>query len=895
MSTETAARLPERNEPVSLSALLLVAATIISSAMPCIEVPNLELSFFDLPILLTLIWHRWPFAIANLVLGAATGLVLWGIHDVMAWAVIYLNTLLLIGFIILVKRGFRQLGLSVVGIAYWLLVGTPVTFILFSLQFTDNSVAIIATGQRLFSGVLVITAAIAFHFAVVLIQHRLPDALFGGERRFTVRMREIAESAAVMAASIPMLFLIWALIDRDIDSEIDALFAASDARFESLAQAASNNLTEQRDVLRELLSLSGGASLEQRMSLDGFDEQLLAVLNADGAIGFALRTDAQAPMYLSEEARAAGLSVDDIVDTSAGAEQATAIALTDNEQGLTGYVLSTTSPSLILIYESPLTLWDALYGADMLGLMSGLEDTGMIDRVSHFHGPSGQELYGISDDATIVREEYDYAIWIPPARQVEKEKAFKRVERLSKSYITFQASDQLIESFDRDLYDVDCFRYTIDLWSHVRGSLVNQSFLIFGATLVLLLMAGLIEFAVARFSQPFMQLAQAMQRFSQAPPNEQRPSFEFDLTTGTNLFRHLAKGFNQMEAAVRESTQRVASLNTSYESLLNRASIGFIATDTVGNIEYINPTADDLMRAVTDLPARIQAETENDADVASINVSNQDQVLNLLATQTSRVNLNGVIDGKWLIVYDVSALRSTERKLLEAQRLSTLGQLTTGMSHEISQPLQAMTLTVANLKRSLRDHIEEKPTLGEKLQRIDGNLHKIANLIKFMQTYGGAGSLTDESFDPGESINEALTGYQDSSANRLTITFKNDLPPTARVTGDPEQFALVIHHIVKNSGDAADEKLVDAPQPLNITAELINDRIMICLTDTCGGIPESVLPYIFDPFYTTKEPDKGMGLGLSVSLGIITSMGGHISASNISGGAQFKLDVPLAD
>jgi hypothetical protein len=219
---------------------------------------------------------------------------------------------LLIGFIILVKRSFRQLGLSVVGIAYWLLVGTPITFILFSLQFTDNSVAIIATGQRLFSGVLVITAAIAFHFAVVLIQHRLPDVLFGGERRFTVRMREIAESAAIMAASIPMLFLIWALIDRDIDSEIDALFAASDARFESLAQAANNNLNEQRNTLQELLSLSGGAGLEQRMSSDGFDDQLLGVLNADGAVGFALRTDAQAPMYLSEGAQTAGLSADDI-------------------------------------------------------------------------------------------------------------------------------------------------------------------------------------------------------------------------------------------------------------------------------------------------------------------------------------------------------------------------------------------------------------------------------------------------------------------------------------------------------------------------------------------------------------------------------------------------------
>ena len=893
MTTDQQVSMRQRTETLSLSAVLLTALTIVTSVIPCIELPNLEIALFDLPILLCLIWHRPSFAVANWALGATVGFVFWGSLDVTAWLAVYLNTLLFVGFILLIKRNFRQLGLSVVGISYWLIIGTPISFILFALQYADNDVAVIAVGQRLFSGLLVITLAIAAHFTVVLIQSRLPSFVFGQGRRFTVRMREIAETAALMAAALPMLFLLWALVDRETESEIGALFAASDARFESLALSANANLAEQRALLQSLRSLANGINFQERHPAANFDQQLLATINASDAIGFVLRADNESPLYLSNSMAQIGLREGELAAALTKQTNAGALALTDDEQGLTGYLLSASDPTLMLVYETPLALWDALYGSDMLGLMSGLNDAGMIDRVSHFHGPSAQELYGISDEAVIVRQEYDYAIWIPPVRFIDTEQPFKRLEKLSKSYITFQASDELIASFDRDLYDVDCFRYTVDLWSHIKDALLNASFLVFAAAWVLLIMAGLIEFAVGRFSRPFTQLADAMESFSATRPGEPHATFEFDLETGTNLFRNLALGFNRMEVAVHESTDRLARLNSSYESLLSEASIGFIALKDDGEIDYINPTASALLAAIEDLPERVEAGAASGNDVVSIDISNQKATINLLATQAPRTDLTGATEGKWLIVYDVSSLRSTERKLLEAQRLSTLGELTMGMSHEISQPLQAMTLTVANLKRSLRANIVEQPALGEKLARIDGNIHKIANLIKFMQTYGGIGSTKEEQFDPAVCIDEEVRRHNQNRNGQLAISVENKLPLQSLILGDAEQFGLVIHHIIKNASDAAIAIPNDEVKHLAICCELESDRIKIELSDDCGGIAETALAYVFDPFFTTKDPDKGMGLGLSVSHGIITSMGGEVTAANIAEGARFTIKLPL--
>lgn len=881
------------NARISVTLIALALTMAACSVTSSIDIPNMALSLTDLPALLTLIWFRWPYAVANIVMGACIGLIAWGVDDPTVWAASYLNTLLFIGFIIAIKRAYRQLGLTVVGIAYWLAIGVPLTFVLFSLQSTDNDYAIIASGQRLFSALVTIAAAISLHFTVILSQHRLPDFLFGGERRFTVRMREIAETAAIIAAAIPMLLLLWALIDRETEAEISALFAASDARFESLAQSAGANLQRQRQALESLTGLLGSSSPTDISTSRSFEEKLLTALNSQSAVGFVLQLQPHQPIGLSVSASQLGLSAAELTATFAGEQAIAAVTLTNDEQGPTGYMVSTQYPKFMLLYTTPADLWDALYGRDMLGLMSGLQDAGIIDRVSHFHGPSEQELYGIADESTIIREEYDYAIWIPPARTENLNRRLSRLEGLSKSYITFQASDELINSFDPELYDVDCFRYTVDLWSYLSGPLSNLSFFILTATGLLLFMASLIEFAVGRFSRPFLQLADAMEHFSASPTSKAQPLFAFDLTTGTSLFRYLAAGFNRMESAVNESTQRLVALNSSYESLLSRARIAFIAIDKAGHIEYANPTAETLLTVVENLTGSIETGINAESEVTPLTLTSKRGNLHLLVSETPRVNLAGDIDGKWLMASDISSLRSAERKLLEAQRLSTLGQLTTGMAHEISQPLQAMTLTLANLKRSLRNTFEQSPQTKEKLERIDSHVHKIGNLIKFMKTYGGISAANQTLFSLEDCLADAVTRHERNSPERLAIKLTNQTSSSISLLGDSEQFTLVLEHIIKNARDAAQTTAHNDPCTLDIAVLAQEDSWVITLSDNCGGIADDVMPYIFDPFFTTKDPDKGMGLGLSVSHGIISSMGGRISAENTENGVTFAICLPV--
>ena len=112
--------------------------------------------------------------------------------------------------------------------------------------------------------------------------------------------------------------------------------------------------------------------------------------------------------------------------------------------------------------------------------------------------------------------------------------------------------------------------------------------------------------------------------------------------------------------------------------------------------------------------------------------------------------------------------------------------------------------------------------------------------------------------------------------------------------GDPKQFALVIDHIINNARDAALDHPSGTAKSITLTGGQIDGGLEVSLEDNCGGIAESALPKIFDPFFTTKDPDKGMGLGLSVSFGIVTSMGGDITASNTAEGARFTIKIPLA-
>ncbi len=877
-----------------LTPALLVICIVYLSWVPCFDARGVEVALFDIPVLLVMIWFRWQHAVLFTLLGAVVGLLIWGTGEPNAWAALYANTGLLVLFILVMKRTFPALGLSVVGLSYWIVLGAPLTFLMFWQQHIDTDYALAAAGQRLFSGILAITITTAFHFVMVLIQHRLPNILFGGSRRFRVRMREIAETSAILAAAVPMLLLLWLSVTNRVETEIDKLFAASEARFESLALTAAANLTEQRAVLTDISVLIPSDPPTTDAEAKRLDNLLLDTLGIDDALGYVVIKDADAEPYISSGLGLLEVPSEKLTSALGVDEPPETVQLGADEQGLIGYILSPSYPKLMVVFDSPLSLWDALYRGDMLGLMGSQASGGMIDRVSHFHGPSTQDLYGIADDAHVVRRQYDYAIWIPPARESFAGKTFKRVGEFKNSYITFQASDQLIASFDRQLYDVDCFRYTLDFWSYIRGALTSLTVWVFVGAVFLLIMACLIEFAVGRFSKPFQQLIDAMQHFNLAPAGTTFRTFEFDNRNTTTLFQKLATGFNSMEESVNTAAARLLALNANYEGLLDKARLGFIAQAADGEVAYINTLGETLLAQAPGLLDQLDAAMDGHGDITPVTVQGAGQRLDLLASQSPRQNMKGASDGRWLILSDISSLRAAERELLQAQRMSTLGQLTTGMAHEINQPLQAIKLSLANVKNTLKDPISETPRVQEKLHNVDGSLHRISELIDFMKTYGGSLSTDEQSFDPAGSVEAAISDWTQEHPDSLIIDFTQS-PEISNIMlqGNSQQLKTVVRHLIKNSADAARQNKSGSDCRVGITSRVEDSQWMLVVSDDCGGFQPDTLAHIFDPFFTTKGPDEGMGLGLSVSYGIVTSMGGQLSAREVPDGAELTLCVPI--
>ena len=131
--------------------------------------------------------------------------------------------------------------------------------------------------------------------------------------------------------------------------------------------------------------------------------------------------------------------------------------------------------------------------------------------------------------------------------------------------------------------------------------------------------------------------------------------------------------------------------------------VGFLSVDKTGRQAYQNPVMGRLLQRFSDLEERLLHLKPEDAGLLEpLAIHNTaGEKLNALIHVVPRIDLQGDVDGSWILLTDVTSLRSAEEKVVRSQRLATLGQMATGMAHEINQPLQSIRLTLANLKRLL--------------------------------------------------------------------------------------------------------------------------------------------------------------------------------------------------
>jgi PAS domain S-box-containing protein len=231
--------------------------------------------------------------------------------------------------------------------------------------------------------------------------------------------------------------------------------------------------------------------------------------------------------------------------------------------------------------------------------------------------------------------------------------------------------------------------------------------------------------------------------------------------------------------------------------------------------------------------------------------------------------------------------RELEQKAYLASRLASVGEMASGIAHEINNPLTAVIgfaqlLMDANLPDEVKEDIG---VIYEEAQRAAG---VAKNLLTFARKHPPVKQLTN--------INSIIDGvlklrtYEQKVNNiKVNTRFTPKLP---EVMADYSQLEQVFINIIINAETAMLE--ANKGGTLSITTQRVNDTIRALFTDDGPGITKENLEHVFDPFFTTKEVGKGTGLGLSVCHGIVVEHGGRIYARSKSGkGATFVVELPI--
>ena len=237
-------------------------------------------------------------------------------------------------------------------------------------------------------------------------------------------------------------------------------------------------------------------------------------------------------------------------------------------------------------------------------------------------------------------------------------------------------------------------------------------------------------------------------------------------------------------------------------------------------------------------------------------------------------------------------LRDKQEQLVQAGKLATLGELTTGVAHELNNPLNNIGLSVGNVIDQLDMGKENTEQIRCELHNAMDQVRKATQIISHLRMFGRAAPVTHERVPVNEVIERALSlVHEQLRLRQIEVTLELD-PGNPVVTGNLIQLEQVFINLLTNARDA----LAAAPRKkIHISGRVQTETVSLAFRDTGTGIPEGLEQRIFDPFFTTKDVGQGTGLGLSITYGIIKEHGGTIIVANRPGeGATFLVELPLA-
>lgn len=366
---------------------------------------------------------------------------------------------------------------------------------------------------------------------------------------------------------------------------------------------------------------------------------------------------------------------------------------------------------------------------------------------------------------------------------------------------------------------------------------------------------------------------------------------------------------------------RILESEKLYRMLLNASPEGIIIMDTAGSVKEISNVAaeifglekkdDFLSNSVLRLFPPDEQQRLGEVISGTIEKGTVRNV-EFLVTRSDQERISCELSMKLIrdhqekaaalmaVIRDVSRRKKVEQQMIHTERLASIGEMATGIAHEINQPLNIISLGLENLLVEISKNKDVDPDyFHNKAKLIFNNIARITYIIDHVKTFSRLNNdFTKVEFDVHEAVLNAVSLVESQFRNtgiQLSTNFSRDVP---RITGDPNRLEQVVLNMLLNAGDAIEEKMLivktDFSWLVDIRTYLQENKLILEISDNGMGIKAADLDKIMLPFHTTKKEGKGTGLGLSISYGIIKEMEGNIEIeSEYSRWTKVRITLPL--
>lgn len=240
-------------------------------------------------------------------------------------------------------------------------------------------------------------------------------------------------------------------------------------------------------------------------------------------------------------------------------------------------------------------------------------------------------------------------------------------------------------------------------------------------------------------------------------------------------------------------------------------------------------------------------------------------------------------------------LRETRDAAVQAGKLAVLGQMAAGITHELNQPLTALT--------TLSDNANQLAERG-RIDEVRGNLTHISQLaermgriVSHIKAFSRKGDAARATVSVDEAIRQALMLVETRRRQARVTVMAEPVPADLAVWANAVRLEQVLVNLIRNAIDAMAEAAQPESAAVHVRVETTQKWVRITVRDFGPGIPADVLPRLFEPFFTTKDDGLGLGLGLAISLAIIEDFGGRLEGRNAedgAGGAEFVIELERA-